>query len=228
MQSLSTAEENYLKTIYRIAEQVTGQVSTNAIAGVLLTTPASVTDMVQRLSKKKLVHYEKYRGVSLTEEGIHTAIYLIRKHRLWEVFLADKLKFTWDEVHDIAEQLEHIHSVELISRLDAFLGFPKFDPHGDAIPDELGKTSSRPQILLNELPLHHKATVVGVNEHSSDFLQYLTKINIGVGTIIEILEYFTYDHSIKVALNGATQVLLSGKVSTNLFVHPHPNTLYPL
>ncbi|MEZ4950443.1 MAG: metal-dependent transcriptional regulator [Saprospiraceae bacterium] len=114
-------EENYLKAIFKLSEHEGKPVSTNSISGELNTSAASVTDMVQRLSSKEMIHYEKYKGVTLTKPGLKHAKALVRKHRLWEVFLVEKLQFTWDEVHDIAEQLEHIQSDELVERLDAFL-----------------------------------------------------------------------------------------------------------
>jgi DtxR family transcriptional regulator, Mn-dependent transcriptional regulator len=215
---LSQTEENYLKTIYRIAEIADKAVSTNAIAAQMNTTPASVTDMLKRLAEKQMIHYEKYRGVSLTEKGSKIATTLVRKHRLWEVFLVEWLHFAWDEVHDLAEQLEHIQSDELVERLDIFLNHPKFDPHGDPIPDADGNYTERKQRLLCNVEASNGGVVVGVNEHSPAFLQYLNKIGINIGTRIDIIEVFEYDGSRKALINNDKDILLSGKICENIFL----------
>lgn len=213
---LSQTEENYLKAIFKLFEKEQAAVSTNAISKQMQTSAASVTDMIKRFSKKELVNYIKHRGVTLTDNGKKIATSLIRKHRLWEVFLTDKLNFSWDEVHDIAEQLEHIQSDELIQRLDKYLGFPKYDPHGDPIPDKEGNFTFRKQIPLNELEIGQKGILVGVQEHSSPFLKYLDQINLKLGAEIEVKEKFDYDDSIVIMLDGSIQTL-SIKVSSNLF-----------
>jgi len=215
---VSQTEENYLKAIFKTCEKTGKSASTNAIAKRMQTSAASVTDMVKRLSEKKLIIYEKYKGVTLSESGVKIATNLVRKHRLWEVFLLEKLNFSWDEVHVIAEQLEHIQSTELVKRLDQFLGKPKFDPHGDPIPDADGNFTFRKQVLLSELPLKTDGIVVGVQEHSTPFLQYLDKVNLGLGAAIKVIEKFEYDESLKVVVNGVDEFLLSSKVSQNLFV----------
>src|SRR6476620_10565441 len=135
---MTFSEENYLKTIYHITSSSGAEVSTNAIAEKMETKASSVTDMLKKLADKDLVHYKKYQGVSLTDKGLHSAKMIVRKHRLWEIFLVEKLAFSWDEVHDIAEQLEHIKSEQLVNKLDAFLNFPTEDPHGDPIPNAEG------------------------------------------------------------------------------------------
>ena len=142
-------EENYLKAIYKLHEDKPDKINTNAIAGLVDTAPASVTDMLRKLADKKLIRYAKYQGVSLTATGKKAAVSVIRKHRLWELFLVEKLGYSWDEVHEIAEQLEHIHSDSLVSRLSTFLGNPRMDPHGDPIPDENGNFHSRKSIPLS-------------------------------------------------------------------------------
>ena len=136
---MTFSEENYLKTIYHLTIISDSEISTNAIAEKMETKASSVTDMLKKLAEKDLVDYKKYQGVSLTEKGKLSAKMIVRKHRLWEVFLVEKLDFSWDEVHDIAEQLEHIKSEKLINKLDDFLGNPTEDPHGDPIPDKNGK-----------------------------------------------------------------------------------------
>jgi DtxR family transcriptional regulator, Mn-dependent transcriptional regulator len=215
---LSQTEENYLKTIYKLAESEAKAVNTNAIAAQMNTAAASVTDMLKRLSDKELIHYEKYRGVTLSEKGGRLATNLVRKHRLWEVFLVEWLHFAWDEVHDLAEQLEHIQSDELIHRLDVFLNHPKFDPHGDPIPDADGNYTFRKQLLISQLDVAEGGVVVGVNEHSPAFLQYLDRLGIAIGTRIDVEEVFEFDGSRKVVLNMDKETVLSGKVCENVFL----------
>ncbi len=215
---LSTAEENYLKAIFKISERSQKSASTNAIAKHLNTSAASVTDMVKRLSEKKFINYEKYKGVTLTAEGSKIATQLIRKHRLWEVFLVKKLRFTWDQVHDIAEQLEHIQSNELIMRLDAYLDYPKFDPHGDPIPNSDGKFTIRNQTPLSEMHKGQTGSLVGVREHHSDFLLYLNAQNIKLGTIISIMETIPFDKSMRVELDNKREILITHLVAQNLLI----------
>ena len=214
----STAEENYLKTVFATSEKESKSATTNAIAAALQTTAASVTDMLKRLAEKKLIAYEKYRGVRLTPEGRRVATELVRKHRLWEVFLLEKLGFAWDEVHELAEQLEHVQGEALVDRLDAFLGFPKYDPHGDPIPDAEGRWSHRPQVLLVTLQPGQRGTVTGVQDHSSAFLQYLDQLGLGLGVELEMLERIPYDQSVRVRVADRNELMLSEKVCQNLFV----------
>ena len=219
MENISQTEENYLKAIYKISEKSGRNASTNAIAQAMQTSAASVTDMIKRLSEKELINYEKYKGVTLTDSGNKIATSLIRKHRLWEVFLVENLKFSWDEVHEIAEQLEHIKSDDLIERLDGFLDHPKFDPHGDPIPDAEGNFTFRKQILLSELAPGEQGVIVGVQEHSPKFLQYLDQMKLVLGVNIKLIERFEYDESVKVLLNNrGKQITLSKKVTQNLYV----------
>ena len=212
------AEENYLKAIFKISEQDGKPASTNAISSEMSTSAASVTDMIKRLSDKALIHYERYRGVTLTAQGERIATHLIRKHRLWEVFLVEKLHFSWDEVHEIAEQLEHIKSQRLVERLDEYLSFPKFDPHGDPIPDADGNFAIRKQVLLAEIKPGDDGLVVGVQDHSTAFLQYLDRMELVLGTPVELLEYFEYDESMRVLINNKREQVLSKKVCQNLFI----------
>ncbi|MDZ4679115.1 MAG: metal-dependent transcriptional regulator [Saprospiraceae bacterium] len=218
MENFSQTEENYLKAIFKLSEREDKPASTNAIAGEMSTSAASVTDMLRRLAEKGLIHYEKYRGVALTEKGNKLATGLIRKHRLWEVFLLEKLRFSWDEVHDMAEQLEHIQSPELVERLDEYLGRPKFDPHGDPIPDADGNFTFRKQVFLSALNPGESGAVVGVNDHSPAFLQYLDRIGIKLGAHLRIAERFDYDESVRVLMDDANEQVLSKKVSQNLFI----------
>ncbi|MFZ4542949.1 MAG: metal-dependent transcriptional regulator [Saprospiraceae bacterium] len=215
---LSHTEENYLKTIYKLAEANLKTVNTNGIAALMNTAAASVTDMIKRLAEKGMINYEKYKGVTLTIEGNQRARALLRKHRLWEVFLVEWLHFSWDEVHELAEQLEHIHSDELIQRLDIFLNHPKFDPHGDPIPDQDGNIIERKQVLLSDVETGNGGVTVGVNEHSSNFLQYLDRLGINIGTRIDVKEVFDFDGSRKVILNNEVEMMLSGKICENIFI----------
>lgn len=210
-------EENYLKAIYHLGENGALNVSTNAIAEVMNTKASSVTDMVKKLSEKAYVNYKKYQGVTLTKEGQKVAISIIRKHRLWEVFLVEKLNFTWDEVHEVAEQLEHIKSDKLIRELDVFLEFPSHDPHGDPIPDQDGNFKDFEKILLSQAQIGKAYKCVGVNDSSSDFLKYLDLNGISLGTKITVLHKETYDNSLKIKLNSS-EITVSQNVAKNLFL----------
>ncbi|MAW66284.1 MAG: iron-dependent repressor [Flavobacteriales bacterium] len=214
MQSSTT--EDYLKAIFKLSGPLKKGVSTNAIAEELSTKASSVSDMVKKLSDRKLVHYVKYQGSNLTKEGEKIALRVIRKHRLWEVFLVEKLKFGWDEIHEIAEQLEHIKSSKLIDKLDAHLGFPKSDPHGDPIPDKKGLFPTVKKLNLNELQVGEKAILIGVSEDSKHFLSYLDKIGLKLGSTIEILDFFKFDKSLKVQINNKTELTFSDLVAKNL------------
>ena len=212
------AVENYLKCIYSLTQKGESPVSTNAIADRLHTKASSVTDMLKKLKAKGLVNYEKYQGGSLTAQGEEIAIKVIRKHRLWEVFLVDKLKFGWEEVHDIAEQLEHIHSPELVSRLDEFLGRPRLDPHGDPIPDEHGNILVDPEVVsLDQLATGERGVVVGVKDSHAEFLSYLQQMKLTLGAELSVINIFEYDDSMKIELDGST-FQVSNKVSENLQV----------
>jgi DtxR family Mn-dependent transcriptional regulator len=214
---MTFSEENYLKTIYHLTTISESEVSTNAIAEMMETKASSVTDMLKKLSEKSLVNYKKYQGVSLTEKGKLTAKMSVRKHRLWEVFLVDKLDFSWDEVHDIAEQLEHIKSEKLINKLDDFLGNPTEDPHGDPIPDANGQIINTEKHLLSELFENQSGICVGVKDTSSEFLKYLDKQEISLGSKIEILGKESFDLSLKIKLNGS-ELTISNKIASNIFV----------
>ncbi len=215
---LSFAEENYLKAIYHLAEQSGDSVSTNAIADMLNTRAASVTDMIKRLSGKGILSYQKYKGVYVSEEGRKAALQVIRKHRLWETFLVEKLKFNWDEVHDVAEQLEHIKSPLLIKRLDEFLGYPKYDPHGDPIPDEHGEYKSKPQAPVSSCETGQSVIVVSVQDDSPAFLQYLDKIGTYIGARIKVLDKVEFDGSMEIQIDNKKTVFISREVSENIWV----------
>jgi DtxR family Mn-dependent transcriptional regulator len=214
---VTIAEENYLKAIYKLSVSSKNAVATNSIANEMSTSAASVTDMIRRLAEKEMVIYEKYKGVRLTEIGAEKAKGMIRNHRLWEVFLVEKLNFGWDEIHEIAEELEHIKSDELIERLDNFLGNPKYDPHGDPIPNAKGEIRSRPKVLLSELENGSKCVVVGVDDTTSSFLQYLDKLQISLGTELNLLDIIDFDGSIKIGYNGVENTV-SSVVANNIYV----------
>jgi DtxR family Mn-dependent transcriptional regulator len=215
---LTQTEENYIKTIYHLSGETNSEVSTNGISEVLKTKPASVTDMLKKLSDKTYLNYVKYQGVTLTKKGKREALQIIRKHRLWEVFLVDKLHFHWDEVHEIAEQLEHIQSNVLINRLDEFLGNPSVDPHGDPIPDNKGEFISRKKYLLSDMPVGFKGKVVGMIETSPAFLQYLDRLSISPGAKIQIKERIEFDGSLGIVLQDKNTLVISHEVAKNLYV----------
>lgn len=216
---LSLAEENYLKSIYHLSESGTHSVSTNAIAEMQNTKPASVSDMIKKLSIKGLVSYQRYRGVNVSDKGLKIALQIIRKHRLWEVFLVDKLKFNWNEVHDVAEQLEHIQSSLLTQRLDEFLGFPRVDPHGDPIPDEHGQIVEANKIPLSQVALNRETMIVGVENSESDFLAHLDKISISIGCQITVLDKNKFDGSLQLKLRNKAELFISKQVADNLLVN---------
>ena len=214
---VTLSEENYLKTIYHLTGLSESEASTNAIAEMIETKASSVTDMLRKLAQKGLVNYKKYQGVSLTEKGRLSAVMIVRKHRLWEVFLVEKLDFPWDEVHDIAEQLEHIKSEKLVNRLDDFLGNPTEDPHGDAIPDRNGNIKKTEKMLLSELLPNQTGVCIGVKDSSAEFLKYLDKNGIALGSKLEVIAKEDFDLSMKIK-TGERQIMVSSKIAGSLFV----------
>ncbi len=213
----SFSEENYLKAIFHLEKVSPGGVPTNALAEKLETKASSVSEMIKKLSKKKLVAYQKYQGVSLSEKGRKTAVEIIRKHRLWEYFLVEKLNFSWTEVHDVAEQLEHIQSEKLVAELDKFLGFPRKDPHGDPIPDTNGNFQPLEKVLLAEVEPGQKGLCIGVRDSSREFLEYLDKNEIALGKNIEVLEREEFDQSVIIKLEGK-KLYISKIIANNLFI----------
>ena len=216
---MTRSEENYVKTIYHLSDAGRHSVSTNDIAREMHTKPSSVTDMIQRLSEKGYTHYKKYRGVHLSESGLAMALSIIRKHRLWEVFLAEKLGFPWDEVHEVAEQLEHIKSEKLIDTLDAFLGFPKYDPHGDPIPGKDGKLAQRDHQLLSTMQVDQEGICVGVKDSSPSFLKFLDKNDIALGDQIKVVDVEEFDESFEIRIRNKT-IHISKRIATNLYIKP--------
>ena len=214
---MTLSEEDYIKTIYHLGKGEHSSVSTNAIAEQMDTKPSSVTDMIKKLSEKGLVHYIKYKGVSLTEYGTKTALTLVRKHRLWEVFLVNKLDFTWDEVHEVAEQLEHIKSEKLVDRLDRHLGYPKVDPHGDPIPSKDGVLKKSVKKLLKEVPVGTEGVCVGVKDSTAPFLKFLDKNKIALGDTITVVEKEEFDGSLHIRIRNRN-VHISDRIAANLYL----------
>jgi DtxR family Mn-dependent transcriptional regulator len=212
----SETEENYLKAIFKLSDGG-AMVSTTQLAKDLSTTPASVTDMLKRLSEKALVEYLPYHGVKLMPKGESVALGIVRKHRLWELFLVNVLNFTWDNVHDTAEQLEHVDSPLLIDKIDEFMGYPKFDPHGDPIPSKEGKIEHMNAVPLAECSTGETVSVVGVSEHASDFLKYLDKVGIRLGINIMIEDQIDFDKSIILKIERNT-IMLSGEFAKQIKV----------
>lgn len=215
---VTQSEENYLKAIYHLGNHGNTAVSTNAIALKIESKASSVTDMIKKLAEKDLANYIKYQGVSLTKTGKKAAVSVIRKHRLWEVFLVEKLNFSWHEVHEVAEQLEHIKSEKLINQLDALLNFPKQDPHGDAIPDKNGNIVLNEKIILSKVDDNATCVCVGVNDSSKAFLKYLDKHKMTLGTTIKVLSKEDFDDSMTISVNNIT-LNISKTISNNLYVN---------
>ena len=216
--NFSVSEENYIKSIYHL-QQGTGIVNTNSLAAEMQTRAASVTDMLKKLAAKKLLQYEKYKGFKLTDNGKKVALTVVRKHRLWEYFLVEKLGFEWDKVHDIAEELEHTSSTELIERLQSFLGNPSFDPHGDPIPDSNGKIPKLNQLNLTALPLNKTAVVSSVSNQSPQMLEMLKHYSIAIGTSVKLLKRFEFDGSLEIKVVKQPACIISEQIAKNIFVH---------
>jgi len=214
---VTLAEENYLKAIYHLEQQFKKGVSTNALAEEMKTKASSATDMVKKLAEKNMLTHIPYQGATLSDAGRDYAVKVIRRHRLWEVFLVEKLNFSWDEVHEVAEHLEHINSDKLVNELDAFLGFPTYDPHGDPIPDKEGNFTYIEKIVLAKAEVGITYKCIGVDDTSSKFLKYLDSNNIGLGTIIKILYKEPFDNSIKLGL-GKVEIVVSQSVAKNLYL----------
>lgn len=218
--NFSVSEENYIKSIYHLQPRSSDElVNTNSLANELNTRAASVTDMLKKLQVKKLLTYHRYHGFKLTDTGTRVALGIIRRHRLWEYFLVNHLGFDWDKVHEIAEELEHVSSPELIRKLDIFLGNPQIDPHGDPIPDINGKLPVIRQKSLCEMPLKISATVSSVSNQSSEMLHMLKHYNIGIGSNIKVLRIFEFDKSLEIKVSKHPACIISEQVAKNIFVH---------
>jgi DtxR family Mn-dependent transcriptional regulator len=216
MVNFSTSEENYLKAIYHLQSEH-GVVATNALADELKTRPASITDMMKKLSAKQLLNYKPYYGFSLSNEGKKAAVMIIRRHRLWEYFLSEKLGFEWDEVHGVAEELEHVSSRKLIDRLDEYLGFPEFDPHGDPIPNSKGKMQNTNKLAVSSLSVNQPATVIRVTNNSAELLELLREKHIRIGSSIEVKKRFSFDESLQIRIGNKSETI-SEQLAKNIFV----------
>ena len=214
---ITRSEENYIKAILSINLEKNSIVSTNEIAKILETSAASVTEMIKKLQDKKLVIYEKYKGVKLSKAGRIKAFEILRKHRLWETFLVNKLDFSWGEVHDVAEQLEHIKSEKLTDKLDHFLNYPKFDPHGEPIPTKSGIIPSTKRLTLSEMKINSKGIIMGVSLDNKEFLDHLTKISISIGTKIEAIDRIIFDQSMKIKINSKIEHI-SKEIANNILI----------
>ena|SRR5271166_4771221 len=216
---LTTIEENYLKVIYHLGNNGKQKVSATIIASSFGINPASVIDMLKKLTKEKLIDYDKVNGVKLTDSGMHIALLTVRKHRLWELFLQEKLGYSWDEVHEIAEQLEHIQDEKLADRLDKLLGYPQFDPHGESIPDSKGQMPEMKLKTLQEVEIGKDYKVVSVKDTSKLFLKYLQRLHIKIGAIIKVIEKIDFDGSMIILIENSTQVTVSEKLTESLLVN---------
>lgn len=213
----SLSEENYLKTIYLLGDGG-AKISPTAIADILHNNPASVIDMLKKLTEKKLIIYDKKKGARLTNSGVKAATEIVRKHRLWEVFLLEKLGYKWDEIHNIAEQLEHVGTSELADRLEKFLGYPDYDPHGDPIPKADGKIAVAFKTMLGEVEIGKQYSVVAVKDTSAEFLNYLQKLGIGISTRIKVIEKIPFDGSLVVQIGKSMNTTISNKFAENVLV----------
>lgn len=214
---LTTTEENYIKALLRISVEGDGEAGTNQLAARLEVRPATVTDMVKKLSEKDLVDYKRYGKIKLTEKGRTKATEIVRKHRLWETFLYDKLEFSWDEVHDVAEQLEHIQSDKLIEQLDKYLGYPEFDPHGDTIPKANEEFVQEVRKSLADSKVGMLYSVIAVKDNSQEFLQYASRLGLTISTELTVIEHFSFDNSLAISIHGDT-INVSKKVAENIYI----------
>ncbi len=214
----SLTEENYLKGIFRISQKKDIKITPTAIADELNVNAASVVDMIKKLTEKKLITYDKVKGAKLTDKGSNSALTIIRNHRLWEVFLIEKLGYSWDVVHDIAEQLEHIKHSELADRLDKFLGNPDYDPHGDPIPKSNGEMPNAVTTLLSEIEVGKTCRVAAVKDTSSMFLQYLLQLPVSIGTKIKVLDKIAFDGSMSIQIGKDIRTMVSRKFAESLLV----------
>ncbi len=212
-------EENYLKSIYLLGENGKEKVNPTSLAVSLGNNPASVIDMLKKLTEKKLIVYDKINGAKLTDSGMNVALMTVRKHRLWEMFLQEKLGYSWDEVHEIAEQLEHVQDERIADRLDKFLGYPQFDPHGEAIPDSSGQMPEIKLKTLQDVEIGKDYKVVSLKDTSKLFLQYLQRLNIKIGAIIKVIEKIDFDGSFIIIIENSAKASVSQKFTESIFVN---------
>jgi DtxR family Mn-dependent transcriptional regulator len=214
----SATEENYLKVIYRLSQKGGGKVTPTAIADGMKVNAASVVDMLKKLVEKKLISYDKVRGAKLTEKGVRVSISIVRSHRLWEVFLLEKLGYSWEVVHEIAEQLEHVKHPELLEKLNKFLGYPEYDPHGDPIPKSGGEMPDTTKTLLSEIEIGRTCRVMGVKDTSTVFLQYLKELSINIGAKIKVTGKNAFDQSMTIQIGKGPGTMVSQKLAESLLV----------
>ncbi len=219
MSNHSLTEENYLKAIYRISLKAETKISPTAIAEEMNVNAASVIDMIKKLNEKILINYEKSKGVELTNNGRKLALSIVRNHRLWEVFLLEKLGYSWDVVHEIAEQLEHVKHHELADRLDKFLNFPEYDPHGDPIPKSNGELPTRANTLLSNIEIGKTCRVAAVKDTSIVFLQYLQQLSIRIGVEIKVEDKIAFDNSMNILVGNDLRATVSRKFTESLLVN---------
>ena len=213
----SVSEENYIKAIYHLQQEV-DRVNTMLLASTLETKPASITDMLKKLKTKRLLDYKPYYGFKLSAEGNRVALGIVRRHRLWEFFLAEKLKFNWEEVHEMAEDLEHVSNKKLIDKLDAFLGYPKFDPHGDPIPDQDGKIQKEEHVLLSELKVKAQGRVTKIKSHSTKIMDIIAHQQMNIGSKITVKKVFEFDESMEILIDGKITKNISKQLANNIFI----------
>jgi DtxR family transcriptional regulator, Mn-dependent transcriptional regulator len=213
------SSENYLKTLYKLTFKQVKKVNNIALAKELGLNPATVLEMIRKLASKKLVKVSGDKTIQLTENGKKNALLIIRKHRLWEVFLTEKLKYGWNEVHELAEQLEHVESEDMIDRLEAFLEYPAFDPHGDPIPDRNGNIKSKTSVSLSTAVQGKNYFVTNLADTSDSFLDYLGRLNIKPGSKFKLIEHNQYDNSSTIRIQKKV-TSLSEKVARNILVQP--------
>jgi DtxR family transcriptional regulator, Mn-dependent transcriptional regulator len=216
---LSITEENYIKHIlsHSMESSLENGVGTNELATSLCVKPSSVNVMLKKLREKELIDYEKYGKINLTKKGRDLGMEIIRKHRLWETFLYEKLDFTWDEVHEVAEQLEHIQSTKLVEKLDKFLGYPSVDPHGDPIPNNKLEISTLSKLVLSQIEVGKKCKMVAVKDNSAVFLKFVHEIGLSLNNEIEVTSKFDFDESIEINVEGKKS-RVSKKFAQNISV----------
>lgn len=214
---ISLTEENYLKALYRLSQEKQ-EIVVKDIADSLSIKMPTVNSMVKKLAEKKFIKYEKYKAIELTDKGRKQALTILRKHRLTELFLTKVMDLGWEEVHDIAEQIEHIQSDRFFIRVDEMLGHPQFDPHGEPIPDSNGKLPVYKSIPLSEGQLNKQYKLAGVANHDPSFLQFLDALHLTLGATIEIKEIQEFDKSMGVKLNNKQKTIFSNTVCRNLMV----------
>jgi len=212
-------EENYLKELYKLSHKEIKKVNNIALAKAMGLNPATVLEMVRKLAERKLVELAQDKSIQLSEKGRKKALLIIRKHRLWEVFLVNKLNYKWSEVHELAEQLEHIGTEDLVNRLEEFLGYPAFDPHGDPIPDRNGKIKKNNSIPLSTVTKEKFYKVISLADTADSFLDYLSGLNIEPGTKVKVIDHLDYDNSYTLSVNKKN-IQVTEKVARNILVQP--------